>query len=68
MQVQVGVVPGAGLQTVALGNSATVNDALVAAGLGSDGFTIFVDGMPSSPTSVLGEGSRVTLTRNAKGN
>lgn len=68
MQVQVGVVPGAGLQTVALGSAATVNDALVAAGLQADGFTISVNGIPSSLTNVLNEGERVILTKNAKGN
>lgn len=68
MQVQVGIVPGTGLSPVALGSGATVNDALVAAGLSSDGFTVTVDGQNSHGSHVLSEGQRVILTKNAKGN
>ena len=68
MQVQAGIVPGPGLQSVALGNGATVNDALIAAGLSSEGFTITVDGETAHTSHVLREGQRVILTKNAKGN
>ncbi len=68
MQVQVGIVPGTGLSPVALGNGATVNDALVAAGISSEGMTITVDGQTAHASHVLNEGQRVILTKNAKGN
>ena len=68
MQVQVGIIPGSGLQTIALGSSATVSDAIASAGLPTEGFTFTVDGIASSLGSVLRDGSRVILSKNAKGN
>ena len=68
MQVSVGAIPGNGIQQVALGMSATVNDALNAAGLNPEGFTVTVNGQPAATTSVLNDGASVLLTKNAKGN
>ena len=68
MQVSVGAIPGSGITSVALGSSATVNDALNAAGLNPDGFTVTVNGQPAAQNSVLNDGASVLLTKNAKGN
>lgn len=68
MQVEVGTIPGTGLKNVEVGMSATVADALTEAGMTSDGYTISVNGHPAGLSDVLSSGSKVFLTKNAKGN
>jgi len=68
MKVSVAVLPGMGTRDVAVGASATVADALNAAGQSSEGFTVTVEGIQADLSTVIREGQRILLTKNTKGN
>lgn len=67
MKVKAGFIPGT-ISEYAVGDHATVADVLTTAGLDYANATITVDGVPSSLSQAVADGSRVLLTRNTKGN
>lgn len=69
IEVKVVQVPGAVKDVYLEDNANSVSDALAAAGITStDGFTIKVDGGDATTSSRLRNGSRVILSKGAKGN
>ena len=68
IEVKVTQVPGS-IANVALEDGATVADALTAANMSvQEGFVIKVDGVEATTSTPVRDGSRVILSRGAKGN
>jgi putative ubiquitin-RnfH superfamily antitoxin RatB of RatAB toxin-antitoxin module len=68
IEVKVCKVPGA-LQVVMVREGATVQDALNAAGITvQSGELVKLEGLDTSMTSVVSNGSRVVVSKGAKGN